>query len=137
MGLDHPLVQDELLRWRSMPPEELGIVVAADIDGPVLLSFWLVETSSTGGERRVFIHPIAVRQDGTRVPSIERQSIRYFHAPSAVARFTSDDRLNIFSKIIEPALQRDLKLKSTTNIIGSFAVELIGYIEIVGEHLSQ
>ena len=24
MGLDHPLVQEELGRWRSVPPEEIG-----------------------------------------------------------------------------------------------------------------
>jgi len=28
MGLDHAVVQDELARWRAVPPEELGIAVS-------------------------------------------------------------------------------------------------------------
>src|SRR6218665_25996 len=28
LGLDHPLVQEELGRWRSVPPEDIGIAVA-------------------------------------------------------------------------------------------------------------
>jgi hypothetical protein len=39
MGLDHPLMQEELGRWRSVPPEEIGIAVAGDVEEPVLLSF--------------------------------------------------------------------------------------------------
>ena len=46
MGLDHPLVQEELGRWRSLPPEEIGIAVAGDVDTLVLLSLWIVEASA-------------------------------------------------------------------------------------------
>src|SRR3546814_3041139 len=38
MGLDHPLVQEELGRWRSVTPEDIGIAVAGDVDEPVVLS---------------------------------------------------------------------------------------------------
>ena len=72
MGLDHPLVQEELGRWRSVPPEEVGIAVSGDVDEPILLSLWIVEASAGKGERRVVVQPIAVKQDGTRVPAVER-----------------------------------------------------------------
>lgn len=49
MGLDHPLVQEELGRWRSVPPEGGGIAVSGDLDTPVLLSLWMVEASSGNG----------------------------------------------------------------------------------------
>jgi len=81
MGLDHPLVQEELGRWRSVPPEEIGIAVSGDLDTPVLLSLWMVEASSGNGERRVVVQPIAVKQDGTRVPVVERQVEQYLQAP--------------------------------------------------------
>src|SRR5690606_10976587 len=81
MGLDHPLVQEELGRWRSVPPEDVGIAVGADVDKPVLLSLWLVEASVGNGERRVVVQPVAVKQDGTRVPVVERQCERYLQAP--------------------------------------------------------
>lgn len=132
MGLDHPLVQEELGRWRSVPPEELGIAVTGDVEEPVLLSFWLVEASGSNGERRVVVQPIAVKQDGTRVPAVERQSDRYLHAPTANPTFSSEQRLEIFSRAVEPTLQRELKHKGAANGDGSYSAELIGYVEILG-----
>ena len=134
IGLDHPLVQEELGRWRSVPPENLGIVVADDVDDPVLLSFWMVEASGKNGERRVVVQPIAVKQDGTRSPAVERQCERYLQAPpEATPRFSADQRLDLFSRVVEPTLQRELKHKGAANGDGSYSAELIGYVEIVGQ----
>lgn len=72
MGLDHTLIQEELGRWRNVPPEEIGIAVSGDVEEPVLLTLWMVETSGGNGERRLVVQPIAVKQDGTRVPTVER-----------------------------------------------------------------
>jgi len=132
MGLDHPLVQEELGRWRSVPPEELGVAVTGDVEEPVLLSFWLVEASGSNGERRVVVQPIAVKQDGTRVPAVERQSDRYLHAPTTKPAFSSEQRLEIFARVVEPTLQRELKHKGAANGDGSYSAELIGYVEILG-----
>jgi hypothetical protein len=131
MGLDHPLVQDELGRWRIIPPEDLGIAVAAEVDDPVLLSFWMVETSGKNGERRVMVQPIAVKQDGTRVPAVERQCERYLQSSTTSPRFTPDQRLEMFSRAVEPTLQRELKHKGAANGDGSYSADLIGYVEIV------
>jgi hypothetical protein len=133
MGLDHPLVQEELGRWRIVPPEDLGIAVAADVDDPVLLSFWMVESSGKNGERRVMVQPIAVKQDGARVPAVERQCERYLQSPITTPRFTPDQRLEMFSRAVEPTLQRELKHKGAANGDGSYSAELIGYVEIVGQ----
>ena len=43
LGLDHPLVQQELGRWRAVPPKEVGLAVSSDGVGDVLLSVWMVE----------------------------------------------------------------------------------------------
>ena len=131
MGLDHPLVQEELGRWRSVPPEEVGIAVEGDVEAPVLLSFWMVEVSAGKGERRVVVQPIAVKQDGTRVPAVERQCERYLHAPTTMPKFSPEQRLDIFSRVVEPTLQRELKHKGAANGDGSYSAELIGYVEIV------
>lgn len=130
MGLDHPLVQEELGRWRSVPPEELGIAVKGDVEVPVLLSFWLVETSAGNGERRVIIQSIAVRQDGTRVPAVERQCERYLQSPTTNSNYSPEQRLELFSRVVEPTLQRELKHKGAANGDGSYSAELIGYVEI-------
>jgi len=130
LGLDHPLVQQELGRWRSLPPEEVGIAVKGDADDTVMLSLWMVEASTSNGERRVVLQPIAVKKDGTRVPVVERQSERYLCAPTASAAFSADERLALFSQMVEPTLQRELKHKGAANGEGSYAAELIGYVEI-------
>jgi superfamily II DNA or RNA helicase len=115
LGLDHPIVQEELGRWRSLPPEEVGIAVGGDVGETVLLSLWMVEASTSNGERRVVLQPIAVKKDGTRVPAVERQCERYLSAPAATPQFSADDRLELFNKAVEPTLQRELTHKGTAN----------------------
>ena len=132
MGLDHPLVQRELARWRGLPPEEIGVAVAGDVKEPVLLSIWMVESSTGNGERRVAVQSIAVKEDGTRVPAVERQSARYLQAQTTVPKFDTKQRLDLFAHAVEPTLQRELKHKGTANGDGSYSAEMIGYAEIVG-----
>lgn len=133
MGLDHPLIQEELGRWRTVPPEDIGIVVSGDVDAPVLLSLWMVEASAGNGERRVVVQPIAVKQDGTRVPAIERQAEQYMQAPVMSPRFTPEQRQELFTRVVEPTLQRELKHKGTANGDGSYSAELVGYVEIMNQ----
>ena len=133
MGLDHPLVHEELVRWRNVPPEDVGLAVQGDVDEPVLLSIWMVETSGKSGDRRIAVQPIAVRQDGTRVPAVERNCERYLRAPAALSRFSAEQRLDMFARAVEPTLQRELKHKGAATGDGSYSAELIGYVEIVGQ----
>ncbi len=130
MGLDHPLVQEELARWRSLPPEEIGIAVSGDFDEPVLLTLWMVESSTGNGERRVTVQPIAVKKDGTRVPVVERRTESYLTAPTGRPSLAIDERLELFARVVEPTLQRELKHKGTTSDNGSYSAELIGYVEL-------
>ncbi len=132
MGLDHRLVQAELGRWRSVAPEEIGIAVLGDVAEPVLLSIWMVESSTGNGERRVVVQPIAVKEDGTRVPAVERQSERYLQAQTTAPKFVPGQRLDLFKRTVEPSLQRELKHKGAANGDGSYSAEMIGYAEIVG-----
>lgn len=136
MGLDHALVQEELGRWRSLPPEEVGIAVEADVDEPVVLSLWVVEASVGNGERRVVVQPIAVRQDGTRVPAVEQQCERHLQAPATSPRFVPEQRLELFARAVEPTLQRELKYKGAADGDGSYSAELVGYVEIVDQTAS-
>lgn len=131
MGLDHPLVQEELGRWRSVPAEDVGLAVLADVDEPVLLSIWMVETSGKSGDRRLVVQPIAVKEDGTRAPAIERKCESYLQAPVALPRFSAEQRLDMFARAVEPTLQRELKHKGAANGDGSYSAELIGYVEIL------
>jgi Helicase conserved C-terminal domain len=130
MGLDHPLVQEELSRWRSISPELLGLAVKAEVAEPVLLSLWLVEISAANRDRRVTIQPIAIKEDGTRLPAIERQCERYFSLPTSAPVFSPEQRVDLFSRFVEPTLQRELSHKGTGTGDGSYSAELVGYVEI-------
>lgn len=131
MGLDHPLVQEELGRWRNLLPEQLGVALIGTEGGITLLSLWLVEVSAGTGEKRISVQPIAVRQDGTRVPSVERHASQFFHSAEAPPVLSPDERLSLFASVVEPTLQRELRHKGAANGDGSFSAELIGYLEIV------
>lgn len=130
LGLDHPIIQSELTRWRSLPPEAIGIAVTADLDAPALLSIWIVETTTGNGDRRIVIQPIAITLDGIRVPAIERQGDHFLQATPARHWLLPEQRLEIFSHQVEPTLQRELKHKGTANGDSSYSAELIAYVEI-------
>jgi hypothetical protein len=130
VGLDHPLVQEELGRWRSLPPEQLGVALCGSAGGQTLLSIWLVETATGTQEKQVSVQPIAVRSDGTRVPSVERQVSQLLHSAATVPTLSGDERLSLFANVVEPTLQRELKHKAG-NREGGFFAELIGYAELV------
>lgn len=130
MGLDHPFVKEELARWRDLPPEEIGIAVKEGLEDPVLLSMWVIEAVASKGERQIITQSIAIRKGGNRVPTFERNSEKYFHMTPSDAIFTDEERISLFSNVVEPVLQRDLRHKGVVGEDGSFAAELIGYIEI-------
>lgn len=133
LGLDHSLVREELGRWRSISPEELGIAVLANVEQPVLLSLWMVEVSSGRGERKMVIQPIAINQEGIRIPAIERNVDQYLHAPPTLPKISLERRLSLFSGAVEQALQRELKRKGTEDGGRSYSAELIGYVEIYAQ----
>lgn len=130
MGLDHPLVQEELSRWRGLPPEQLGVAVRGSEDGPVLLSLWRIEAMSGECEKRISVQPIAVTLNGTRMPGVERETAQFLHAEAARPMLSPETRLLLFKSAVEPALQRELRHKGGEVGGGSFSAELIAYIEI-------
>ena len=113
-----------------MAPEEIGIAVSGDLDEPVALSLWIVETSAGNGERRVMVQPIAVKLDGTRVPAVERQCEKYLQSPAGTTVLEPEPRGELFAQAVEPTLQRELKHKGAATGDGSYSAELIGYVEI-------
>lgn len=130
LGLDHPAVQEELGRWRSLNPNLLGVALAGNGIEPAILSLWLVEATNGQGEKRTTIQSIAVSPEGTRLPTIERQVDKVLRLSPTRPFLGEDERISIFSKIVEPSLQRELKHKGTVIGDGSYSAELIGYVEL-------
>jgi len=130
LGLDHPAVQEELGRWRSLNPNFLGVALEGNGIEPAILSLWLVEATNGQGEKRTTIQSIAVSPEGTRLPAIERQVDQVLRLSPSRPFLGEDERISIFSKTVEPSLQRELKHKGTAAGDGSYSAELIGYVEI-------
>jgi len=129
MGIDHPLLQQELARWRDLPAEQLGVAVKGADAGPALLSLWLVESSLGSGERLVSVQSIAVKPDGARIPGIERHAAQLLRGEPTAPVLTPEQRLALFSGAVEPTLQRELRHRGAGD--GSYSAELIGYVELV------
>jgi hypothetical protein len=89
-------------------PDGLGIAVDDGEGSPILMSCWLVESSAGAGERKTAVQVIAVREDGTRLPASERQADRYFSLAAGAPAFSAERRLELFTKVVEPCLQREL-----------------------------
>jgi hypothetical protein len=131
VGLDHPMIAGHLQRWRALAPEELGVsVYSGEVDQPAILSLWYVESSTSNGDKRIYIQPIAVDQSGKRLPVLEKNHATFLHASGGEPFLNPWQRRQIFEAFVEPALQRELAHKGAADGNGTYTPELIGYIEI-------
>jgi hypothetical protein len=64
MGLDHPLAQELLGRYKRVPAEAIGVAVQADDTPAGVMSLWFVESHGKAGERKGNVQAMAVDLDG-------------------------------------------------------------------------
>lgn len=133
LGLDHDLLQAELVRWRAVAPEQLGLAVRLDIEEPSILCLWRVEASTRGGQRQIRLQAVAVDGKGKRLPSIERHVDGVMRATPTTPCLSANERLRILSSSAEPVLQRELRQRAMTGDSVGYAAELIGFVELVPE----
>ena len=130
LGLDHPIVEEALGRARASAPEDLGSAVQAEDGIKGVATWWLVEAATPKGERRSFVLPLVLREDGIRVPQAERNSDRYFALTPVASRMSPAGRLEVLHRMIEPTLQRELRHRGVITDEGSFTAELLTWIEL-------
>ena len=65
--------------------------------------------------------------DRARVPAVERLCEKFLHVPPATPIFRPEQRSDLFTHVVEPTLQQELKHKGAANGDGSYAAKLIGY----------
>jgi len=68
IGLDHPLVQEILDRYKRVPAEAIGVAVQADHTPDAVVSLWFVESHGKAGERKGHVQAVAVDPTGQRLP---------------------------------------------------------------------
>lgn len=129
LGLDHPLIQAEIMRWQALPPEQLGLAVTASVEDHAMLCLWRVESGTGTGQRKVRLHAIAVDRDGKRLPFVERRADAVLRWTPVRPTWSREHSLKLMASVMEPALQRELRQRD--NESKGYAAELIGYAEIV------
>ena len=129
LGLDHPLVQEELKHWSSISADELGISVQADVESEILLLIWETEIMISSGNRRTIVISIAMDESGRRYPSVEKIHHAFFQKESCNPHFSAEQRNSIYKNFSESALQREIGYRGYTDIEG-YNPKIIGCVEL-------
>lgn len=128
LGLDHPLIEAAIERWKALVPEECGAAVHGNGERAVV-TWWLVETHGKGREARRLVQPIAVTPEGVRLPAIEAIAEAYFREPPDGPVFSPAARADLLRVHVEPMLQRELAQRNVSESAGGFTAELISWVE--------
>ena len=129
MGLDHPLVCQEIQRWQKLTPEKIGVAVCGE-EGPVVVTWWLIQTQGKKGEQRSWVQPFAVNHKGTRIPSLERKGMELFDRSPSSPSLTQTQRHHILHNVLGSMIQRELKHRGLLSESGVYSSRLIGWIEV-------
>ena len=127
LGLDHPLIQAALERWRELSPDELGASVE-DHEEMAVVTWWFVEGHGQHGEPIAQIIPLAVNGEGSRLPSLERAASGITNRHWAQPAFLISDRTNLLSAYLEPMLQREAQQRGFVQR-GGFSARLLVWVE--------
>ncbi len=130
IGIDHPITDRLSKYWRDALPSVLGATATIGLDQPTVLSVWLVQSFGSGPDKGTHMVPIAVDQDGNRVPSLEKRYRECFRAPAGKGLFDLSDRTNLLHQHIEPTLQRELNYRDISSPERGYSTELLTWIEV-------
>jgi len=130
IGIDHKITNKLSEQCRAAEASMLGATATIGLEQPAVLSFWLVHSFGTGSDTGTHLVPIAVDQEGKRVPTIEKQYRDCFNAPSGKILFKQSERSALLHKHIEPTLQRELDYRGITNPDKGYSTKLLAWLEI-------
>ena len=129
LGLDHPLVEQYMQRFRSLPDEQIGIRVRSDDGRTGVLSIWRVTTQGERSETRNHILTLAVDSDGQRIPSWEKQADRLFQLEPVPT--TAEPQITLLTETLEPMIQRELIHRGSLSEKRGYDARLVGWVEVV------
>ncbi len=130
IGIDHPMTDRLASQCRAINPSRLGATASLGLDQPVALSIWLVHSFGAKQDSGAHVVPIVVGSEGKRVPSIEKQFLEFFKAPSGRPQFEPSERSELLHEHIEPTLQRELGYRGIASPEKGYSSELLAWLEI-------
>lgn len=129
MGIDHPVMLEQLKRWQQLQPEQIGVAVRTSDIEQAVQTFWAIEAQGKNGEVKSFVQPLAIDTEGKRLQSLERKGIKILQNPQAKSNLGIETRRRLLHDYIEPMLQRDLQHRGLVPEDGGYSSKLIGWIE--------
>ena len=130
IGLDHPIVAAHLIRYRDVPPEELGVCVISPDGSEGVLAAWAVEARGDKGHVKRVIVALAVDVEGKRLVAWERHPERLWRQqPLGKNGMSHEARLALLRNVLEPMLQREIEHKGLDKANRGFEAKLIAWLE--------
>lgn len=130
LGLDHPFMTELLNRWQKTPPDQLGAAAAIGHSQRSILTVWFIQGYDRGSDTMSQIIPIAVDEEGTRIPAVEKRLNECVIAPTGTVQFTLSERQTLLQSAIEPALHRELQHRGIASNDRSYTSELLCWVEL-------
>jgi superfamily II DNA or RNA helicase len=130
LGLDHPVVEEALTRWRALPPEECGVSLASTGGETGVLAVWLVESQAAASHQSLALRPLAVSLDGERLPAWERRIDDFLAGTTTLPRLSPDDRQRLFQSSLEPMIDREIRHRYLSAETASYKRQLLAWIEV-------
>jgi SNF2 family DNA or RNA helicase len=125
IGLDHPLIENQLIKYRKLPPEELGIVVqTAEHEG--VLSIWEIETHNDKGHSVHTLLNLAIDTDDKRLPTFEKNAEKIYRQKFSNRIYSNE---KILPKL-EMFMERELKYRGVIKEGQPYSANLIGWVEM-------
>ncbi len=130
IGIDHPIINRLSEQWRAASPSISGATATIGLEQSAVLSVWLVQSFGSGQDAGTYVVPIAVDQEGVRVPAIEKQYRDCFGAKKGQLLFDHQERSDLLHDHIEPTLQRELGYRGIASPEKGYSSELLAWIEL-------
>jgi hypothetical protein len=127
LGLDHPIVAEQLRQWQSLPAEELGLCVQSPDGRQGVVSVWRIESRDAKGRTQARIVSIACGIDGVRIPTWEKRPEDLYSASATTGSFRHDTGRMI--ELTKGALLRELEQRGLAGSGRSYGADLVGWVE--------
>jgi len=132
IGIDHPLIQNNINKWQALPVENLATSLRFKDYPAGIITWWQVQFHGQQNALKSILLPIAVDTDGKRSLVLEALSEKIFQANPAESQITHSHRKVLLQQYIEPILEREINQKSkSNNNTAGYSSLLIGWIENV------
>lgn len=138
IGIDHPLVIKFIEKYKSLAPQELGVLISSsEIQETLFCSIWHIDIKNEKGEKWNYILPIVIDDKFKRYDSFESNLPKIFLIkPKQIDPIFSKSNNEILNKI-ETIVEREIHYRGWVNDKQNYHTKLIGWIEFQNNQIDK